>query len=200
MSLSEEARAFATGGSSRLLAARSEHCPRASEFTACSNARRIRCFRLGCASYRFGRTRVRILTLLARQPSPPRRPPFQNRRLRPFTAARRLCYNPRRVVRSLTSATSREEQYGHAGQAYLRSLRHLILFASALNFLSAANDKPQKPGEGVVTLVCTAPPPAGAAAGADPCRYSLFIPADRKLYVLNPQEQSRQILEERRSP
>ena len=69
----------------------------------------------------------------------------------------------------------------------------LILFAGALNFLAAApaaNDKPQT-WKGVVTMVCTAPPSAGAAAAAgDPCRYSLFTPGDKKLYVLNPQDQA----------
>ena len=63
----------------------------------------------------------------------------------------------------------------------------LIFFAGFLSFL-AANDKPQT-WKGYVTYVCTAPPAAGAAAG-DPCRYSLFTVADKKLYVLNPQEQA----------
>jgi hypothetical protein len=66
----------------------------------------------------------------------------------------------------------------------------LVLFGSAMNFVAAANDKPQT-WKGVVTLVCTAPPPAQAAAAAgDPCRYSLFTPGDKKLYVLNPQDQA----------
>jgi hypothetical protein len=66
----------------------------------------------------------------------------------------------------------------------------LILFAGALNFLAAANDKPQT-WKGVVTLVCTAPPAAGSAAAAgDACRFALFTPSDKKLYVLNPQEQA----------
>ena len=63
----------------------------------------------------------------------------------------------------------------------------VILFAGSLSFL-AANDKPQT-WKGYVTLVCTAPPAAGAAAG-EPCLYSLFTPADNKLYVLKPQEEA----------
>lgn len=69
----------------------------------------------------------------------------------------------------------------------------VILFAGALNFLAAspgANDKPQT-WKGVVTLLCAAPPAAGSAAAApagDTCRWTLFTPADKKIYVLDPQE------------
>ena len=66
----------------------------------------------------------------------------------------------------------------------------VILFAGALNFLAAANDKPQT-WKGVVTLLCAAPP-AGAAAATRPpgdaCRWTLFTPSDKKIYVLDPQE------------
>ena len=69
-----------------------------------------------------------------------------------------------------------------------------ILFAGALNFLAAApaaNDKPQT-FKGVVTLLCAAPPAGSAAAAAAPagdtCRWTLFTPSDKKIYVLNPQE------------
>jgi hypothetical protein len=69
----------------------------------------------------------------------------------------------------------------------------VILFAGALNFLAKADDKPQT-WKGVVTLVCAAAPAAGspaassAASATDACRFTLFTPADKKLYVLNPQE------------
>jgi hypothetical protein len=67
----------------------------------------------------------------------------------------------------------------------------IILFAGALNFLAAANDKPQT-FKGVVTLLCAAPPAGSAAAPAatsgDTCRWTLLTPADKKVYVLNPQE------------
>jgi hypothetical protein len=71
----------------------------------------------------------------------------------------------------------------------------VILFAGALNFLAAApaaNDKPQT-FKGVVTLLCAAPPAAGSAAATaapagDACRWTLLTPADKKVYVLNPQE------------
>jgi hypothetical protein len=65
----------------------------------------------------------------------------------------------------------------------------LILFAGALNFLAAANDKPQT-FKGVVTLLCSAPPAAGSApvAASDACRWTLFTPSDKKIYVLDPQE------------
>ena len=72
----------------------------------------------------------------------------------------------------------------------LYALFALVLFVSTMNFEVAANDKPQT-WKGVVTMVCTAPPPAGASAAAgDPCRYSLYTPGDKKLYVLNPQDQA----------
>jgi hypothetical protein len=71
----------------------------------------------------------------------------------------------------------------------------LILFAGALNFPAAApaaNDKPQT-WKGVVTLLCAAPPATGSAAATaapagDTCRWTLFTPSDKKIYVLNPQE------------
>lgn len=71
----------------------------------------------------------------------------------------------------------------------------VILFAGALNFLAAApaaNDKPQT-FKGVVTLLCAAPPAGGPAATAaapagDTCRWTLFTPSDKRIYVLNPQE------------
>ncbi len=68
----------------------------------------------------------------------------------------------------------------------------LILFAGALNFLAAANDKPQT-WKGVVTLVCAAPPSAGSAAATalptgDTCRWTLRTSSDKKVYVLDPQE------------
>jgi hypothetical protein len=67
----------------------------------------------------------------------------------------------------------------------------LILFAGALNFLAAANDKPQT-FKGVVTLLCAAPPAGGSAAAAatagDTCRWTLFTPSDKKIYILDPQE------------
>jgi hypothetical protein len=66
----------------------------------------------------------------------------------------------------------------------------VIFFAGALNFLAAANDKPQT-WKGVVTMLCAAPP-AGAAAATpatgDACRWTLFTPSDKKIYVLDPQE------------
>lgn len=62
----------------------------------------------------------------------------------------------------------------------------LILFAGALNFRAAANDKPQT-WKGVVTLVCAAAP-ASAATPAEACRWTLFTPSDKKVYVLDPQE------------
>jgi hypothetical protein len=65
-----------------------------------------------------------------------------------------------------------------------------ILFAGALNFLAAANDKPQT-WKGVVTLLCAAPPAGASAAAAttgDACRWALFTPSDKKIYVLDPQE------------
>jgi hypothetical protein len=70
----------------------------------------------------------------------------------------------------------------------------LILFAGTLNFVAAApaaNDKPQT-FKGVVTLLCAAPPAGSAAAAAatagDTCLWTLLTPADKKVYVLNPQE------------
>jgi len=66
----------------------------------------------------------------------------------------------------------------------------VILFAGALNFLAAANDKPQT-WKGVVTLLCAAPPAGASAAAAtagDTCRWTLFTPADKKVFVLDPQE------------
>lgn len=64
----------------------------------------------------------------------------------------------------------------------------VILFAGALNYLGAANDKPQT-WKGVVTMLCAAPPPAGTPAPAgDTCRFTLFSPSDKKVYILNPQE------------
>jgi len=66
----------------------------------------------------------------------------------------------------------------------------MILFAGALNYVGAANDKAQT-WKGVVTLLCAAPP-AGTAASAtsavgDTCRLTLVSPSDKKVYVLDPQ-------------
>jgi hypothetical protein len=72
----------------------------------------------------------------------------------------------------------------------------VIFLTSALSVRAAANDKPQT-WKGVVTLVCAAAPPAGSPQAAssvipaaDACRFTLFTPSDKKLYVLNPQEQA----------
>jgi hypothetical protein len=64
----------------------------------------------------------------------------------------------------------------------------LILFAGAVHVLAAANDKPQT-YKGVVTMLCAAPPPPGTpTATGDACRFTLFTPSDKKVYVLDPQE------------
>jgi hypothetical protein len=64
----------------------------------------------------------------------------------------------------------------------------LILFAGALNFAGAANDKPQT-WKGVVTLLCSAPPAGSlsSSAAGDACRLTLVSPSDKKVYVLDPQ-------------
>ena len=66
----------------------------------------------------------------------------------------------------------------------------VILFAGALNYAGAANDKPQT-WKGVVTLLCAAPPAGTAApiasATGDTCRLTLVSPSDKKVYVLDPQ-------------
>jgi hypothetical protein len=65
----------------------------------------------------------------------------------------------------------------------------VILFAGAVSFLAAANDKPQT-FKGVVTLMCAAPPASGsllAAPAGDACRFTLATP-DKKFFVLDPQE------------
>lgn len=64
----------------------------------------------------------------------------------------------------------------------------LVLFAGAVNYLGAANDKPQT-WKGVVTMLCAAPAPsAGTAAPAgDTCRFTLMTPSDKKVYILDPQ-------------
>jgi hypothetical protein len=66
----------------------------------------------------------------------------------------------------------------------------VTLFAGALNYAGAANDKPQT-WKGVVTLLCAAPPAGAAAstasAAGDTCRLTLVSPSDKKVYVLDPQ-------------
>jgi hypothetical protein len=67
----------------------------------------------------------------------------------------------------------------------------IIVFATALNYVAAANDKPQT-WKGVVTLMCAAPPAGAAAAttavpAGDACRFALVTPTDKKVYVLDPQ-------------
>jgi hypothetical protein len=63
----------------------------------------------------------------------------------------------------------------------------LVVFAGALNCVSAANDKPQT-WKGVVTLLCAAPPDGSVAAPAgDACRFALVTPSDKKVFVLDPQ-------------
>ena len=65
----------------------------------------------------------------------------------------------------------------------------VILFAGALNYAAAANDKPQT-WKGVVTMLCAAAP-AGASSAAsttgDTCRLTLVTSSDKKVYVLDPQ-------------
>jgi len=66
----------------------------------------------------------------------------------------------------------------------------VILFAGALSYVGAANDKPQT-WKGVVTLLCAAPPagaPVSAASSVgDTCRLTLVSPSDKRVYVLDPQ-------------